>query len=219
MSAYIPPPPHGDRWSSWGERLNTWLVSTKDKLTFKTDRNVASNDGILLWDNQESAPVVSLGGEFIPLVLKDGHAIIYSNTNITAAAINTAYPIVWDGINLESGISLGTPASRIEFAKSGTYQLSFSVQITSTNSNLKDLWFWPAINGTDVGGSTLKVSIDSNGGTVVMNRTALFDVAAGDYLEAKWATSDTAVTLEAHAAETFCPATPSVTLSVARIHQ
>ena len=93
------------------------------------------------------------------------------------------------------------------------------MQITSTNSSLKDLWFWPAINGTDVAGSTIKASIVDNGATIVMSRTALFNVSAGDYLEAKWATSDTAVTLEAHAAETFCPATPSVTLLVARIHQ
>ena len=218
MSAYIPPPPHGDRWSSWGERLNSWLVSTKDKLTFKSPNNSASIDGVLLWDSSSKEPVVSIDGAWRPLVIQDGSGMAYSNTNITAAATNTAYEIEWDGISNADGVSLEN-GTEIHFNDGGLYSLAFSVQITSNNSSLKDLWFWPAINGTDVTGSTMKISIDTNGGTVVMSRTALFTVSAGDYLEAKWATSDTAVTLEAHAAESFCPATPSVTLSVARIHQ
>ena len=215
----IPPPPTGANWNNWGERLNTWLVRARDKLTFKTSAHTAADDGIILWDGANSEPVVTVGGEFIPLVLKDGHGIAYSNSDITAAAANTAYTVVFDGIQLNTGVTLGTPASRLVFEKGGTFLLAFSVQITSSNASLKNLWFWPRINGTDVDGSTIKVSIVDNGATIVMSRSALFEMTAGDYLEVAWATSDTAVTLESAPATAFAPATPSVLLSVTRVHQ
>mgnify|MGYP001060625604 CR=1 FL=1 len=215
---FLPPPPTGDQWNNWAERLNSWLTLTKDKLTFKSARHVASDDGILLWDRENKEPVITKDGEFRPLVIQDGSGMAYSNSNITAAATNTAYDISWDGIADADQISLQN-GTEIHFDKGGMFLLAFSVQITSSNANLKNLWFWPAINGVDIAGSTMKVSIDMNSGTVVMSRSALFNVSAGDYLEARWAVSDTAVTLEAHVAEAFCPATPSVTLSVTRIHQ
>jgi hypothetical protein len=212
------PKPFGSNWVVWGNRLTQYLDTIRSSLVWRRGETKAPEDGILLWDNSEKEPVISIDGVYRPLVIQDGSGMAYSNTNITAAAINTAYEIEWDGIANGDGVTLEND-TEIHFNDGGLYSLAFSVQITSTNSSLKDLWFWPAINGVDVDGSTIKISIVDNGATIVMSRTALFTVSSGDYLEAKWATSDTAVTLESHAAETFCPATPSVTLSVARIHQ
>ena len=212
------PKPFGQDFKVWGNRLTQYLDTVRSKLVYSRGEVKAPEDGILLWDNESKEPVVSIDGVYRPLVIQDGSGMAYSNANITAAAVNTAYEIEWDGIANGDGLTLEND-TEIHFNDSGLYSLAFSVQITSGNSSLKDLWFWPAINGVDVPGSTIKVSIADNGATLVMSRTALFTVSAGDYLEAKWATSDTSVTLEAHAAETFCPATPSVTLSVARVHQ
>jgi len=212
------PRPYGLDIVTWGNRLAQYLDSIRSKLVYRRGELKAPEDGILLWDNDSNEPVVSIGGVYKPLIIQDGSGMAYSNTNITAASTNTAYNIAWDGIANADGISLQN-STEIHFSDGGLYTLAFSVQVTSTNSSLKDLWFWPAINGTDVTGSTIKVSIVDNGATIVMSRTALFSITAGDYLEARWATSDTAVTLEAHAAETLCPAAPSVTLSIARLHQ
>jgi hypothetical protein len=212
------PKPFGSNWVVWGNRLTQYLDTVRSALVWRRGETKAPEDGILLWDNDSKEPVVSIDGVYRPLVIQDGSGMAYSNTNITAAAADTAYEIEWDGIANADGVTLEND-TEIHFNDGGLYSLAFSVQITSGNSSLKDLWFWPAINGTDVQGSTMRISIDMNGGTVVMSRTALFTISAGDYLEAKWATSDTGVTLEAHAAEPFAPATPSVTLSVARIHQ
>lgn len=216
----LPPRPQGDSWVRWANRLGVYLAQARDRLRYKRGDDKATDNGILLWDNDSSEPVVSLDGEYVPLILKDGHGIAYSNTDITAAAINTAYGISWDGISSATGVSVdGTHGTRLNFTQGGTFMFSFSVQVTSNSSSLKTLWFWPRVNGSDVAGSTIKVSISDNGGTVVMSRSALFDISAGDYLEAYWATDDTDVTLEAAPAETFAPATPSVILGVTRIHQ
>jgi len=212
------PLPIGNNFTAWGNRIVQYLETVRNRLTWKRGDETASDNGMLMWDETIKSPVISKDGEWRPLVIQDGSGMAYSNSNITAAAINTAYDIAWDGIANADGVSL-VNSTEIHFSKEGMYTLAFSVQITSGNSSLKDLWFWPAVNGVDVSGSTIKVSISDNGATIVMSRTALFSVSAGDYIEARWATSDTAVTLESHAAETFCPATPSATLSVARIHQ
>lgn len=213
------PRPYGGDWVVWGNRLVQYLGTVRDKLTYRRGEQKAPEDGILLWDNETKEPVVSIDGVYKPLVIQDGSGMGYSNSDITAAAINTAYAITLDGIANADGVSLGTPASRVVFVDGGTFLLSFSVQITSSNASLKNLWFWPRINGTDVEGSTIKVSVVDNGATIVMSRSALFDIAAGDYLEIMWATSDTAVTLESAPATAFAPATPSVILGVTRIHQ
>jgi len=195
------------------------MLTVADKIRYKVTGDTPSEDGILLWDQAGSQPVVSVAGEFIPLILKDGHGVVFSSTDITPAAINTAYVVDWDGISLESGLAIGTTTSHLEFSKGGTYLMSFSVQITSTSSSQKNLWFWPKINGTDVAGSTMKVTITNSSDTIVSSRTALFDITAGDYLEVAYAADSTAVTLDAIAATAFAPATPSVILSVTRIHQ
>ena len=204
---------------NWARRISQYLDTVLDKLSWKRGDEKASENGIILWDETIKSPVVSVDGEFVPFLLKDGDGMAYCNTDITAAATNTAYPIVWDGLSEAHGITLGTPASRIVFEKGGTFMLAFSVQITSSSSNIKNLWFFPRINGVDVAGSTIKVSISDNGATIVMSRSAIFTIEAGDYIEACWATSSTAVTLESVAAETFAPSTPSVTLSITRLHQ
>ena len=214
----LPPKPFGGDWLVWANRLVPYLTNVRDKLRYKRGDENAAEDGILLWDENQREPVISINGTYRPLVIQDGSGLAYSNADITAAAVNTAYPIAWDGISNADGVSLEN-GTEIHFNEGGLYAIAFSVQITSNNSSLKNLWFWPRIDGVDVAGSTMKISTVSNGATIVMSRTALFTVTADNYLQAYWATSDTAVTLESVPAETFCPSTPSVTLSITRIHQ
>jgi hypothetical protein len=70
-----------------------------------------------------------------------------------------------------------------------------------------------------VSGSTIVASLHNNGATIVVSRTAIFSVAAGDVLNVMWATDSTNGRLKAHAATAFAPASPSVTLAINRIQQ
>ena len=211
------PNPLGPDWKPWGERLVDYLNRIRSKLQFKDANAVATEDGIILWDTA-GYPVVSKSGEYRQIVLADGYAAFVSNTDQTTTA-NTATAIVWDSRPFGDGVTLGSPASRVVFEEAGYYMIAFSVQITSNSSNTKTLYFWPRVNGTDVANSTIKVSLHTNGGTIVMSRSAIFNFAAGDYLEAMWATNDADATLDASAATAFAPATPSVILNVTRLRQ
>lgn len=215
----FPPPPVGDSWQTWGNALNNFIVSVYDKLRWKRGDERTSDNGVLLWDETIKSPVISVDGVWRSLILKDGHGIALSTTDITPAAINTAYGIQWDALQLAEGISIGTPTSRLVFASGGTFMLSFSVQLTSGDASTKTVWFWPRVNGVDIPNSTMKSTIHTNAETTVLSRTALFDITAGDYLEAMYEADSTAITLEAAPAGTNAPATPSVIMAVTRIHQ
>lgn len=215
--AQNPPPPLGPDWKPWGERLIDYMKRVRSKLAFYESGDSAREDGVILWDSA-GYPVVSKNNEYRQIVLADGYASFVSNTDQSTTA-NTATAITWDSMPFGDGVSLGTPSSRVVFEEAGYYLIAFSVQITSTSSSTKTLYFWPRVNGSDIPNSTIKVSLHNNGGTIVMSRAAIFNFAADDYLEAYWATDDATVSLDASAATAFAPATPSVILTVTRLRQ
>jgi len=212
-----PPSPNSPDYRRWGERINDYLMRVRSKLEFLQTGSPATEDGVILWST-DGYPVVSKNGEYRQIVLADGYAAFVSNTDQSTTA-NTATAITWDSSPFGDGVALGSPASRVVFEEAGYYMVAFSVQITSTSSSTKTLYFWPRVNGTDIPNSTIKVSLHNNGGTIVMSRSAIFNFAEGDYLEAYWATDDAAVSLDASAATAFAPATPSVILNVTRLRQ
>ena len=67
MSAEIPPIPQGSSWTVWGERINQYLQRVRDKLSFRTTDSRANANGVLIWDNGNKYPVVSIDGEWVPL--------------------------------------------------------------------------------------------------------------------------------------------------------
>ena len=214
-----PPPPHGTLWNQWGERLNDYLRRVQDKLSFKTADSRATQDGVLLWDAVEEHVVVSTDGAFKTLRYgHSDHAAYYTTATYTAASADTAYPINWENTVYEQHVDIdGTYPSRIVFEHAGIYQIDFSCELQSTNSSSKAVYIWPRINGTDTPYSTIKHSITSNGESKVVSRSGIFTVSAGDYLEAMYAVTDTALRIEGTAATAFAPAAPSATIVISEV--
>ena len=96
--------------------------------------------------------------------------------------------------------------------------VNFSAQISSTSSSTVRFWFWPRVNGSDVAGSTMVNALHQNGATLVVSRSAILNLTAGDYLEAMWAVDSTSGFLDASAATAFAPAAPATTISITRLH-
>lgn len=207
----------GQSLSEWANDLRRWLARTWDNLTFKDASSVASQDGILLWDPAGGYPVVSKGGVWRQVVLADGYAILGQDADVTAAAANTAYEIELDGVALHGITLTGTPATDITFVEAGLYEIAFTAQISSSSGSTVNFRFWPRVNGSDVTGSTIVASLHNNGATIVVSRTAIFSFAAGDVLNAMWATDSTSGSLKAHAATAYAPAAPSVTVAITRV--
>ena len=56
------PPPSGDNWKTWAERLIATLTSNKNKLESITSGESAARDGIIMWDRDLEKPVISING-------------------------------------------------------------------------------------------------------------------------------------------------------------
>lgn len=210
-------PPIGPDLAQWGRQLSAYLQRNLTKLFFKTSSDNASENGVILWDDTGGYPVVSKDGVFRQIVLADGYAFLGQDNNVNAASANTAYAITYDAPPMASGISQGSPASRIVFEEGGTYLLAFSAQLTSTSSSTVTFRFWPRINGVNVAGSTIVANLHQNDATFVVSRSAIFQVSAGDYLEVMWAVTNTSGYLQATPATGYAPSAPSTALSVTRI--
>lgn len=212
-------PPVGPNLSLWANDLRRWLSRTMDSLTFKTAGAgaPADQDGVMLWDAAGGYPVVSKNGEWRQVVLADGYAVFSQDTDIVAAAPDTAYKIALDSISAQGITLTGSPLTEITFVEGGLYAVAFTAQIASTSSSTVNFRFWPRVNGSDVSGSTIVASLHNNGSTITVSRTAIFSFAAGDVLSAMWATDSTSGTLTAQPATAYAPAAPSVTLSISRV--
>ena len=210
-------PPIGPDLAQWGRQLTQYLQTNLAKLGFKAAIDSPAENGVLLWDDVNGYPVVSKNGEFVQIVLEDGQYAGAVTTDQTAAVINTAYALTYTS-SIADGVTNGTPASRLVFAEAGQYMISFSAQIASTSSSTVNFWFWPRVNGVDVSGSTMKNALHSNSSVLVVSRSAIFDLQAGDYLEAMWAVDGASGFLHATAATAFAPSAPASTIAITRLH-
>ena len=212
-------PPVGPDFKVWAEKFSAWLQSTRSFLTHRRDYDSAAEDGVILWDRENKYPVVSKDGAFVQVVLEDGHASFYRTTDVTAAAADTAYAITYDAPSGNVGIDRdATDNSKIVFSEAGEYLVMFSAQIASSSSSTVKFYFWPRLNGTDAPNNTIIYSLHQNDATVVVSRSAKFDVAADDYLQVMWAVDSTSGSLDASAATSFSPAAPATTLHITRMH-
>ena len=211
------PPVIGNQWQVWAEDLRRYLARAQSQLSAREPASSANEDGVIMWDRVNGYPVVSKDGVFRQIVLADGYASFSQDTNITAASPDTAYKVALDNI-ASQGITLtGSPLTDITFVEGGLYSVTFAAQISSTSGSTVNFRFWPRINTVDVTGSTIVASLHNNGATIVVSRTAIFSVSAGDVLNVMWATDSTSGYLHAHAATAYAPAAPSVTLAINRI--
>ena len=69
MSGQIPPPPLGDKWNIWGERISKYLTATRNTLQHKDSDSVPYENGIILWDDASGSVVVSKNGAWVKLEL------------------------------------------------------------------------------------------------------------------------------------------------------
>jgi hypothetical protein len=64
----------------------------------------------------------------------------------------------------------------------------------------------------------MKNALHQNNAVLVVSRSAIFDLAAGDYLEVMWAVDTVTGTLNPTAATAFAPAAPASTIAITRLH-
>jgi hypothetical protein len=151
---------------------------------------------------------------------------LISNTDQAAGALGTAYAVTYDTTDFPDGITV-TNNSRITFAESGVYTITYSIQFENDNNTSETIDIWFRYEGTDITGSNSRFGIPprkSAGVPSTLIAVTPFTVDIendGDYIEIMWHPSDLAVTIEHYNAVAASPgvtpaipATPSVIVGV-----
>lgn len=142
------------------------------------------------------------------------YGTFYDTTDQTAAAPNTAYAITFNNTDLSAGVYRGTPTSRIYVDRPGAYNFQFSAQLDGTTASARDIYIWARVSGTDVPNSATRVHMKGSSEAYVAAWNFVLRMNTGDYFELMWATTNTNVQILADPATAFCPAIPSVILTV-----
>lgn len=147
----------------------------------------------------------------------------YDTTTQTATSTSEAYVITINSADPQNDGVVATAGSRIVPTTPGVYNISFSVQVSNSASQIHDASFWYRKNGVDVPYSNSIISVpNSHGGVngrIIFYVDIVFRLESGDYVELMWSTTNLAVTLETVPAGTspVTPVSPSVICSVVQI--
>jgi len=145
------------------------------------------------------------------------YGVFTKTTDQSPAATNTEYLLTFDNTQISNGVTIGTPTSRIVVPQSGLYQFEATFQITDTGIATKNVWLWMKKNGTAITNSARIVSINLGYGTTTISESV--SMAANDYIEFAFASSNVNVTIDSVAATAFAPGAPAIVLSVTQIQQ
>jgi len=148
---------------------------------------------------------------------QENYGTFNRTTNYVAAAANTAYAIPFTTASVNNGVSIGSPTSRIVVGQSGYYDISCTLQYTSTNAAKKDAYAWIRKNGVDITQSSRIVSLNLTNGYSPILISEAVSLAANDYIEIMFATTDIALSIVAAPATAFAPGSPAANLIVTQV--
>ena len=148
--------------------------------------------------------------------MNNPYGAFQDSTDQTAANTTTAYAITFDTTDFSNGITLSN-SSRLNVAQAGIYNLQFSVQFTNTTNASQDVDVWFRKNGTDIAKSNSRFGFAPRKGAgdpfhTIAALNFFVSLAANDYLQIMWRTTDVGVSIEHYAASSSPtrPAIPSV---------
>lgn len=154
-------------------------------------------------DNSFGSLLGPSGGKY----LKFPYGAFSSNEDQTTTA-NTATLMTLNTTDFSNDVSISS--SKITVVNPGIYNLQFSVQLENADNAPQDTFIWLKQNGVDIVGSTGKVGMPARKSPGdpfhnIFGWNYFVSMAASDYIEIYWSTTDVDVTIQ------FYPASGSPT--------
>jgi hypothetical protein len=145
------------------------------------------------------------------------HSTGVAVTKIQSPVANTAVPMYINTTDFTNEVTV-VDTTKLTAAKAGIYNLQWSGQFNNTDTSEHDLSVWLRINGVDVPGSTGFVAVVSSHGGIdghlIVGWNYYVQLAAGQYVEIWWSTTNEKLTLECYGPSTS-PTRPSTASVVA----
>lgn len=151
------------------------------------------------------------GGQFVD----NPNALFFNTAEQTFAAINTAYPVVYNQTYLSNYVALKSGStSQIQVAIGGVYNFQYTGQVISENSSAKTIYLWIKRNGTNIGYSTRGNTLSANGEYLQIDWNFQIDLQVNDYIELAASVTDTGMHLHAETATSPHTGIPSSVMTV-----
>jgi len=141
----------------------------------------------------------------------------YDTTTQSAANISTAYAISFNNTDLSSGVSRGSPTSRITVVNAGIYNFQFSLRLSKATSGTGNVFVWADVGGTSVAYSARQITLAGSGADVIASFNFMISMSANTYFRLIWSTDNTDCTINATSAASPVPVIPSAMLSVQQV--
>ena len=144
------------------------------------------------------------------------HGSFYSTVTQTNPVANTVNLMSLNNTydDAQTAFSVSRDTTRVYVAETGVYNITFSAQLDKTGGGASAVYIWIRVNGINVPYSASKVVIDGPNAEMIPAWNWVLSLAANDYIEITWESSDTNVILAAAAATGNIPAIPSVIITV-----
>lgn len=161
---------------------------------------------------------VNVGNLVIPtgnIFYTPRHGAFYSNVDQTNPIANTAMAMTFNNTTTANGVSV-VSNSRLTIAKPGVYNIQFSAQVNKTGGGTSIADIWLNKDGNPVDWTNTSIYVTSGNPKVAAWNFVENVTVANTYFEIMWSSADTAVLLDAAAANTSPtrPGIPSVIVSV-----
>jgi len=168
-----------------------------------------------LYFNQMSNGVQSIAGVNGGRYVDCPNGLFFNTGEQTFAAINTAYPVVYDQTYLSNAVALKSGStSQIQVTVGGIYNFQYTGQVISGSANAKNIYLWIKRNGVNIGYSTRANTLSANNEYLELQWAFNIDLQANDYLELEASVSDTDLHLHAETATSPHPGIPSSVMTV-----
>lgn len=135
-------------------------------------------------------------------------------TRQLAAGVNTPTRMTCKSTDLERGIWADSGRDIFYVADAGIYNVEFSAQVDRNKGTDSEIWFWLAVNGSDVPETASVMRIKGTDGELVAAWNFLVELKPGASVSVMWATDDLDTYLETFAASAFAPAVPSAIITI-----
>ena len=154
------------------------------------------HNALRLYFNQLDNFTRTLGGPLGLGYVDSPHIGASSALDQYALGDDTPTLVTWSAVTSNAGFTLD-PAGYAVVPLSGTYKISFGLQLVNTDNVAHDVYTWLQVNGNVIDNSTSRFSIPArkSGSQPTYNRaqsTVIFNATAEDEIRLYWATEKAA---------------------------
>lgn len=231
----VPQNPIGENypWRDWFTKLSQKIFGTLASLDWPllakyggTGQTTYAVGDILYCDTTDhltklskpsSDALLKMSSAGIPSWKVPAYGAFYSTTNFTPAA-TTPTALTYNNTQYSSGVSIGTPTSRVVIATAGIYNVQFSIQLENSSATIDDCVIWMKVNGTNVTDSAGWIYVPAKHGAVngqlIATWNYFYQFAANDYFELYFMNTAGTTGATTVAAGATYPESPSIILTV-----